>query len=697
MRTSYNLSFTRVLLLLIIWVSPVTFAQNTTSDSKAIGVEQIKAVDHVGEQRYALVIGINDYEDSEIPDLKTGENDARVMYELLTDPSSGGVDERNAYLLLGEEATTRNIRIHLNKLRQIPSQSTVFIYFSGHGAREGDGACWVTQDCSLEVLGATGITHIEVQQFISRIPSDRVVVMLDCCYAAATVKEGKAIEGDFSDVLSKFTGKGRAYLMAAGSGQEAIEAKDLKHSVFTYYLVEGMRGKADTDEDGVVVLTELTRYIDSTVADEARVRGGVQRPVVRMDNVIEPSKFGLTIDAERIARNVYETEEAKALRDKRLSSLRAYYLDEKLSLEIYQLSMQLLRADVVDLDDIDRAKLAEVVLVADGNLEPDRLQRALDAIETPQQRKARLQREARDRAEQERKDKFGSLMSQAKSKDSRQAGTEALNLLEEALKLYPGDAQALALQKKIRGYFGPNPGDVMSNSIGMKLVWIPPGEFMMGSPSSERDRGDDERQHRVRISRGFWMGQTEVTQGQWQSVMGNNPRHFKGTDLPVEQVSWDEAVEFCGQLSRQEGKTYRLPTEAEWEYACRAGTTTPFNTGETINTDQANYDGNYTYGSGRKGVYRQKTVEVGSFSANAFGLYDMHGNVYEWCNDWYGENYYSSSPGVDPQGSSSGAYRVLRGGSWHSLPRFCRSAIRRRGTPDLRFSGLGFRVVSLDF
>jgi formylglycine-generating enzyme required for sulfatase activity/serine/threonine protein kinase len=244
----------------------------------------------------------------------------------------------------------------------------------------------------------------------------------------------------------------------------------------------------------------------------------------------------------------------------------------------------------------------------------------------------------------------------------------------------------------------PRQGNIVTNSIGMKLVWIPAGEFMMGSPSNEQGRHSDEGpQHKVTISKGFYMGIYEVTQAQWQAVMGSNPSNFKGNNLPVERVCWDDAVEFCEKLSRKEGKTYRLPTEAEWEYACRAGTATPFHTGGTISTDQANYDGDYTYGNGRKGIDRQKTIEVGSFSTNAFGLYDMHGNVLEWCSDWYDEKYYSKSPAIDPQGPSSGSSRVLRGGSWNGYPRYCRSAYRLRLSPVSRGINFGFRVVLLDF
>jgi formylglycine-generating enzyme required for sulfatase activity len=233
------------------------------------------------------------------------------------------------------------------------------------------------------------------------------------------------------------------------------------------------------------------------------------------------------------------------------------------------------------------------------------------------------------------------------------------------------------------------------NGASMKLVLIPAGEFKMGSPTSEKDQGDDESpQHQVKITKPFCMGVYVVTQAQYKAVMGVNPSYFKGENNPVEWVSWNDAVEFCKKLSAKTGQTVRLPTEAEWEYACRAGTTTPFNTGETISTDQANYDGNYTYGSGRKGEYRGKTVAVGSFAANGFGLYDMHGNVWEWCQDWYDAEYYKHSPTDDPPGPEKGQSRVLRGGAWYDIPRSCRSAARLGNDPWYRTShGNGFRVV----
>ena len=234
------------------------------------------------------------------------------------------------------------------------------------------------------------------------------------------------------------------------------------------------------------------------------------------------------------------------------------------------------------------------------------------------------------------------------------------------------------------------PGE-LTNSVGMKLVYIKPGSFMMGSPPGEEKRDDDEKQHRVAITKGFYLGAHEVTQEQYEKIMGNNPSYFKkGGNYPVETVTWNDAVELCKRLSQKEGKTYRLPTEAEWEYACRAGTTTPFAFGQTISTDQANYDGDYTYGEGRKGEDRKCTTPVGSSQPNAWGLYDMHGNLWEWCQDWYA-GYGGDTQ--DSQGPQSGSARVLRGGSWLNYPKYCRSAARGRSPPASPNYYSGFRVV----
>lgn len=275
----------------------------------------------------------------------------------------------------------------------------------------------------------------------------------------------------------------------------------------------------------------------------------------------------------------------------------------------------------------------------------------------------------------------------------------------------------------------------MTNSLGIPLVLIPRGKFLMGSPKGEEDRLDEEFEHEVEITHDFYMGKHEVTIGQFKAFVkdanyrteaerdGKGGRGFDGKefvqkpeftwknlhfaqadDHPVTVVTWNDAVAFCAWLSKKEGRTYRLPTEAEWEYACRAGTRTRFNTGDKEDDLKVagniadaslqakwkdcfwamNWDDSYPF-----------TAPVGRFRANAFGLHDMHGNVWEWCSDWYAEDYYSKSPKQDPGGPASGKQRVARGGAWSTQPKFCRSAFRDWHEPGYRSDCVGFRVVTV--
>jgi outer membrane protein assembly factor BamB len=254
--------------------------------------------------------------------------------------------------------------------------------------------------------------------------------------------------------------------------------------------------------------------------------------------------------------------------------------------------------------------------------------------------------------------------------------------------------------------------ETITNSIGMELVRVPPGEFLRGAPAEEFDSSDDERPRQpMRITRPFYMGVYEVTQSEYREVMGENPSFFspegRGKELvedletgrfPADQVSWTNAVEFCRRLSdrpdeKEVGRIYRLPTEAEWEYACRAGTESPFSFGDSLGSQQANFNAKHPYGDAEPGQFLARTTTVGSYQPNAFGLYDMHGNVWEWCLDRYDPDFYRESPRDDPIGPRTGLMRSIRGGGWYSDGRDCRSAFRYAELPDARFYVMGFRVV----
>jgi formylglycine-generating enzyme required for sulfatase activity len=268
----------------------------------------------------------------------------------------------------------------------------------------------------------------------------------------------------------------------------------------------------------------------------------------------------------------------------------------------------------------------------------------------------------------------------------------------------------------------------------MKFVRIPDGKFTMGSPEGEADRRKDEQQHEVEITKPFYLGAYTVTQAEFEKVMGYNPSYFsagaKGTEgasyfdwskpgggaekvkgldtsrFPVENVSWDEAQEFIKKLNEREKKAeprlvYRLPTEAEWEYACRGGAVSSktFNIDgrptDQLSSKDANIDGRYPYGGAEQGDYLDRTCKVGSYQANGCGLYDMHGNVWQWCADWYAEDYYSKSPRKDPRGTAKASARVLRGGGWGDHGRNCRAARRLGRGPGDRYHGTGFRLAAV--
>lgn len=224
------------------------------------------------------------------------------------------------------------------------------------------------------------------------------------------------------------------------------------------------------------------------------------------------------------------------------------------------------------------------------------------------------------------------------------------------------------------------------------LRWIISGEFLMGSPRNEAERVNDETQHRVILAQGYWLADTACTQALWQAVMGDNPSWFKGQDRPVETVSWDDVQQFIDRLNeRASGGGFRLPTEAEWEYACRAGTTTAFWFGDQVSPEQVNYSGDSPYAGGQKGQNRNETVAVKALPCNGWGLYQMHSNVWEWCQDWFGA--YPLETVANPPGPARGGRRVLRGGSWFDHGGFARSAYRYRDVPGTRCNYVGFRLA----
>jgi uncharacterized protein (TIGR02996 family) len=279
--------------------------------------------------------------------------------------------------------------------------------------------------------------------------------------------------------------------------------------------------------------------------------------------------------------------------------------------------------------------------------------------------------------------------------------------------LRPGGEQRRQQEERVRALLaqGVRPcWPTLTNSLGIKLALIPPGTFLMGSPPGEEERIDNEGpQHEVTIGRPFYLGVCAVTQEQYERVMGTNPSWFSPGyrwaeepdpgALPVENLSWDDAMAFCRKLSALPEevrcrRVYRLPTEAEWEYACRGGasSSTPFHFGHDLSSTQANFNGSYPYGGASEGPFLERTTAAGAYPANAFGVFDMHGNVRDWVADWYGE--YPAEKQTDPDGSLHGSERVARGGGWFDSAADCRASYRVSYAPSHRSFDLGFRLAA---
>jgi len=822
-----------------------------------------------GPGRYAVIVGINDYADKAIPDLKYAESDARAVYDTLTDPKVGRFNKTNITLLLGKAATPSAIKAALYKLRGVDRNDLVVVFYSGHGAKEDDEAFWVTQNADRKALPATSLTNSDIRKYLKKIPSQRLVVLLDCCYAASTVKKSLA---DPKKLFGEFAGKGRVTIAGSADNQEALEYEDKKSGVFTHFLVQGLRGKADSNADGVVTFNEVWTYLGDNVRKASVQQGGLHEPVIITEGGITP-QFLLTLNPA-----------VQSAANEAVAALRKLFAADKITGVQFDMGRRALSEPAIE--PVARAKRKVFADLAAGRLAPEYLQAALDAAmkkvtrpvtpaggkptlavvpfdtlgrvnvkdagailaerllpmfarryEIIDQAKLRrfldqddltvagvsqlvraprtkalskavkmrgvqylvvgtitgspdgslsvtarldewqsgsVSRTGQVRAENwatlERRLAWlagqllgdigvistggdGKLPALPEGLDKLTARIQQLEAVEAELKKSRGlytdkhptvsklaaafaslgkmlaadvemelkrvqaedaklaslykdahphrqalSAQMFLLRRALSGVIARAGAAVKPSALTltlapgmtMKLVRIEAGKFTMGS---ENGSSDEKPVHQVTLTKPFYMGVTEVTQAQFKAVMNAQPWEGQtyaksGAENAASCINWDEATAFCVALSKKTGRTVRLPTEAEWEYACRAGTTTAYSFG-----DDASKLGDYAWYSENAYKKDEKYAHtVGAKKPNAWGLYDMHGNVWEWCSDWYADSY-ANADTRDPKGPASGKARVLRGGSWFGIPGYCRAARRLRFSPDNRNYRSGFRVV----
>lgn len=350
------------------------------ADEEAGGSEApVQAADHLGTQRYALVIGIDDYADRDVPDLRSRENGARGVQSVLLDQLIGGVPKAHVQLLLGAEATAAKVRAALGELQRLPKKATVFVYFSGHGAQEGEDAYWVMQDSREDDLPATAVEDAEVRRLLGQIPAERILLMMDCRHEAGLVGDGKA-RVDHAGVLRRYHGTGYATLGVAESEEHLIDSQGSGRSVFTHYLIQGLSGQADADEDGIVVLDELATTIGRRVRSEARKRSGLERPVVDLEGVRDPSRFLLTIEQEAFGQRLLDDEEAQIRRRERLAALTALHEEDGITIAQVRDGRHLLGTLPEGFEPHELEQRTMLVDLTEGRLAPEHLADALASI-----------------------------------------------------------------------------------------------------------------------------------------------------------------------------------------------------------------------------------------------------------------------------------------------------------------------------
>jgi formylglycine-generating enzyme required for sulfatase activity len=594
-------------------------------------------------KNWAISIGINQYDNLQA--LNFAKRDAEAMAAWFREEA-----KFDQVFLFTEDSP------HINTSPPIPTQPTfgglrgflrrqfeqpllepednLWFFFAGHGMRHADKDYLMLADSDPGDIEHTAISVEYITERLRRSRADNVVLLLDACREESS-RSGLGIGEEKHQGVITF------YSCAAN--QKSWEIAELRHGSFTHTLLTGLRLHGEAN---CATVERLDRYLNSAVPQlNTRYQKEIQNPYLKAE---PPYKMYYIL-----------LEQSATMRDVESLKLQASLSENSGNFELAeQIWIRVLGVSRADSDAISAIKRIAI--------------KTSDSVEKPVSLKVNNPQSIG----LSRGDEYPQF---------------PLKEFEFETKTVDKTGKIVNQENHQAKYFKEDLG----NNITLDMVQIPGGSFMMGSLESEKGRTQDESpQHQVNVP-GFSMGKFVVTQEQYQQIMGKNPSYFtqKGAKRPVEEVSWNNAVEFCQKLSQKTGREYRLPSEAEWEYACRAGTTTPFHFGETITTELANYKGTSIYASEPKGKHLQRTTDLGSFPPNAFGLYDMHGNVWEWCqDDWH--NNYSNAP-KDGSGwtSQSGNTKALRGGSWGNIPVYCRSAYRTYNALAYHYFNIGFRVV----
>jgi formylglycine-generating enzyme required for sulfatase activity/uncharacterized caspase-like protein len=616
-------------------------------------------------KNWAIAIGINAYDN--LNSLKYAKQDAEAVKAWIEDPRKGGFDKVFLFTEdspaiatnppISTQPTFGRLRRFLEKQFEQPllkPGDNLWFFFAGHGKRYADKDYLMLTDTDPNAVEYTALAVSWVTERLCRSGADNVVLFLDACRNDGS-RSGLGIGYEQHQGIITF--------YSCTANQQSFEIDELQHGSFTHALLEGLQHKGEAN---CATVERLDRHLSHQIPQiNATYRKPIQNPYLKAE---PPYKLKFIL-LEQIA----DLEDAQPLK--------------------WQASLAENRGEL----QVAKQLWIRVLAVSRGDEE------AIEAIERIAIKQSQTPPAPKPQPV--------IIPSGERSSISTPPEEEKLKVFEFDVVAVNAQGQEIQQNKGQAKYFTENLGD----DVTLDMVYIPGGEFLMGTEDEEIERLNqkyqtdwfncEKPQHKVTVPP-FFMGKYPITQAHWKAIASRTdlkierdlkpePSYFQGNNnRPVESVSWYDAVEFCARLSKLTKQEYRLPSEAEWEYTCRAGTTTPFYFGETITADLANYNCNYTYGNEVKGKYRQETTPVGSFPPNAFGLYDMHGNVWEWCADsWHGN--YAGAP-VDGGAWITGGNdnrSPLRGGSWYGNPYSCRSAYRFYSPRDSFYNVIGFRVV----
>jgi len=635
---------------------------------------------HLYSGYHALVVGCSNYRKG-WPMIPNAVKDSREVATAL---------KRMGWTVdLLEDPDWFNLRRALNRLITGPGRErdkAIFFWFSGHGhtLKEAGGKMLGyivpvdAPDPDRDEIGFMehAISMRDIETVAKRIEARHALMMFDSCFSGAIFQAVRSrptpfIEGKVQKDVRQF--------ITAGAENEKVPDRSVFKVVFLQAISDGY---ADRNRDGYVTGLELGNYLQEQVVNYSRKAQNPQFGTIndpKLDKgdfvfllsssgavVSRPGASSLSVECNVSGADVYLAGKkigTTPLSDTPVPVGEHRVIVEGLGYESYSKQMRFERGRARDLYVILEPKAP-----SEGRL---------FVYTKPLEAKVRILN-------------IGPKFQQGIELDPGKYHVEVSAVGHETQRMWVAISAGRdkTVDIKLKKVAGPGLGQKITNSVSMEFVYIKPASFMMGSPSNEPGRDSDEVQHRVKLTKGFYMQKTEVTQGQWKAVMRNNPSNFKncGDSCPVEKVSWNDVQEFITKLNRRGEGRYRLPTEAEWEYACRAGSTNRFYFGD----DEGRLGEYAWYGKNSS----SRSHPVARKKPNAWGLYDMHGNVWEWCQDWYGD--YPAGSIADPGGPDGGSGRVLRGGSWGHIPRDVRCANRRLGTPARRFRYIGFRLVRTD-